>query len=174
MMDQFLPSRRTFLRTMTAVGAAGFPLVSSLRAATVYDPAATFEISVREVEFRRTAAGRQLMARVYQPNGRGPFPTILDLHGGAVGDDSREQPAGNPRAPRGRHARAAADHAGGLDDNVLPAIQDTFAATYRAAGGDCTYQLFEGCQHEWVATPGPQTDRARAMVKAFIAKHVGR
>jgi hypothetical protein len=30
--------------------------------------------------------------------------------------------------------------------------------------------LFDGCEHEWVATPGPQTDRARDMVKAFIAK----
>ena len=34
--------------------------------------------------------------------------------------------------------------------------------TYKAAGGDCQYQLFEGCEHEWVAQPGPQTDgRAR-------------
>jgi hypothetical protein len=26
--------------------------------------------------------------------------------------------------------------------------------------------------HEWVAQPGPQTDRAREMVKAFIARQV--
>jgi hypothetical protein len=26
--------------------------------------------------------------------------------------------------------------------------------------------------HEWVAEPGPQTDKARAMVKAFIARQV--
>ena len=31
------------------------------------------------------AAGRVLMARVYQPKGTGPFPTVLDLHGGAWG-----------------------------------------------------------------------------------------
>jgi acetyl esterase/lipase len=61
---------------------------------------------------------------------------------------------------------------GALDDNMLPSIQEKFAKTYKAAGGDIQYQVFEGCEHEWVATPGPQTDRARGMVKAFIAKHV--
>jgi len=61
---------------------------------------------------------------------------------------------------------------GGLDDNVLPSVQEKFAATYNAAGGDCQFHVFEGCEHEWVATPGPQTDRAREMVKAFIARHV--
>ena len=60
---------------------------------------------------------------------------------------------------------------GALDDNVLPAVQETFATTYKAAGGDCQFHVFEGCEHEWVATPGPQTDRAREMVKAFIARH---
>ena len=61
---------------------------------------------------------------------------------------------------------------GALDDNVLPAVQEKFAETYKAAGGDCHYQLFEGSEHEWVAKPGPQTDRAREMVKAFIARQL--
>jgi acetyl esterase/lipase len=61
---------------------------------------------------------------------------------------------------------------GALDDNVLPEVQERFAQTYRSAGGDIQYQLFEGCEHEWVAQPGPQTDRAREMVKAFIARQV--
>jgi dipeptidyl aminopeptidase/acylaminoacyl peptidase len=61
---------------------------------------------------------------------------------------------------------------GALDDNVLPAVQEKFAATYKAAGGDCDYHVFEGSEHEWVATPGPQTDRAREMVKAFIARQL--
>jgi acetyl esterase/lipase len=61
---------------------------------------------------------------------------------------------------------------GELDDNVLPAIQQKFAETYRTAGGDCRLEIFAGCEHEWVAKPGPQTDRARAMVKAFIAKQL--
>jgi acetyl esterase len=32
--------------------------------------------------------------------------------------------------------------------------------------------LFEGCEHEWVATPGPQAERAHETVKAFIARHL--
>jgi acetyl esterase len=61
---------------------------------------------------------------------------------------------------------------GALDDNVLPAVQEKFAATYRAAGGVCELTVFENSEHEWVAKPGPQTDRAREMVKAFIARQL--
>jgi len=61
---------------------------------------------------------------------------------------------------------------GALDDNMLPAVQEKFARTYKAAGGDIDYQLFEDSEHEWVAKPGPQTDRARAKVKAFIARQL--
>jgi acetyl esterase len=309
------PGRRTFLKQMTALGAVGFPaLVPAFRARpeSIYDPTARFDIAVREVEFRRTAAGRQLMARIYQPQGSGPFPTILDLHGGAwnAKDRHAEEPmdralaasgllvvaidmtlapeapypacvqdanygvrwlkanaaswngdpskigiygsssgghvaellAMRPRDPRynaiplagasngdatvayvamrspvsnpfARFQNAEAlkrdammkNHVtffkpwdtihesnpqeilerheavttvpllimqGGLDDNVLPAVQEKFAATYRAAGGDCQLQVFDGCEHEWVATPGPQTDRAREMVKAFVARQL--
>ena len=277
-----------------------------------YDPAAKFELKVSEVEFRRTAAGRQLMARVYQPQGVGPFPTLLDLHGGAwrrkdrlaeepmdraiaasgvlvVAIDltlSEEAPypasvqdanygvrwlksraAGwNGEASRlGVYGSSSGGHVaqllalrprdarynaialpaaptvdatvaymasrspisdpyarfqqaermkregmiensriyfkpwetiyegnpqlilerrepvtltpmlimqGALDDNVLPAVQEKFAATYRAAGGACDLTVFEDSEHEWVAKPGPQTDRAREMVKAFIARHL--
>ena len=279
---------------------------------TAYDPTATFDLKVTEVEFRRTEGGRQLMARVYQPQGPGPFPTVLDLHGGAwnAKDRRAEEPMDRalalsgvlvvaidltlaPEAPypacvqdanygvrwlkwkaaswngdpskigvygsssgghvaellgmRPRDARYTAiplpeapavdatvayiamrspisnpfarfenadglkrnsmvkNHTtffqpwdtihesnpqeilerhervplvpllimqGALDDNMLPAVQEKFAKTYKAAGGDCQYHLFEGCEHEWVATPGPQTDRARDMVKAFIARQL--
>jgi acetyl esterase/lipase len=61
---------------------------------------------------------------------------------------------------------------GGLDDNVIPPILEKFAATYRAAGGECQLEIFEGCEHEWIAKPGPQTDRAHEMVKAFIARQL--
>jgi len=63
---------------------------------------------------------------------------------------------------------------GALDDNVLPSVQEKFAATYKAAGGECQLQVFDGCEHEWVAKPGPQTDRAQEMVKAFIARQESR
>ena len=278
----------------------------------VYDPAATFELKVSDVEFRRTPAGRQLMARVYQPQGAGPFPTLLDLHGGAwrrkdrlaeepmdraiatsgvlvVAIDlrlSEEAPypasvqdanygvrwlksraagwngvpsrigvygsssgghvaqllAMRPRDARYNAIALDADPSldatvayvatrspisdtyarfqqaermkregmiennriyfnpwetihegnpqqilerreavtlgpllimqGGLDDNVLPAVQEKFATTYRAAGGVCELTVFEDSEHEWVAKPGPQTARAREMVKAFIARQL--
>src|SRR5262245_61477880 len=96
--------RRTFLRTLSALGAATLPLptqgLAAFRSAgagraetkTAYSPAGKFELAVSEVEFRRNAAGRMLMARVYQPIGAGPFPTVLDLHGGAWnGKDRRAE-----------------------------------------------------------------------------------
>jgi acetyl esterase/lipase len=326
-VDTHSPGRRDFLKKMAALGAAGLPVAvpapgphsgypgdaaAGSHMKTAYDPAARFEIDVSEVEFRRTAAGRMLMARIYQPHGAGPFPTLLDLHGGAWNSKDRraEEPMDRalaasgvlvvaidmtlaPEAPypaciqdanygvrwlkskaaawhgdaskvgvygsssgghvaellgmRPRDARynaiplAAAPHIdatvayiatrspisntyarfqnaeekkresmitnnktffkpwetifecnpqqilerhepvtlvpllimqGALDDNVLPAVQEKFAATYRAAGGHCELQVFEGSEHEWVAKEGPQTDRAREMVKAFIARQL--
>ena len=301
-------ARRDFLKqTMTAVCAAGVPW---LPARAAYDPGAKLEISVREVEFRRNAAGRMLMARIYQPNGPGPFPAVLDLHGGAWnakdrhaeepmdralaasgllvvaidmtlapeapypacvqdanygvrwlksraaewnGDGSRvgiygsssgghvaELLAMRPRDPRYNAIPLAAavdatvgyvamrspvsnpfarfqnaEHLkrdamvkntttffkpwetiyesnpqqilerhekvtlvpflimqGALDDNVLPEMQENFAKTYRAAGGECDYRPFENSVHEWVAERGPQTDKARDTAKAFIARQL--
>ena len=301
--------RRDFLKTMAAVGVAGFPAVER-----GYDPAAKFDITVSEVEFRRNQAGRALMARVYKPNGTGPFPTVLDLHGGAWnaknrtaeepmdraiassgvlvvaidltlapeapypacvqdanygvrwlkwkapswgGDPSRigvygsssgghvaellamrpsdarynaiplrdapktdatvayvamRSPISDPfarfqNAERLKRDAMVANHRkffvpwdtihetnpqeildrhekvalvpflimqGALDDNVLPAVQEKFANTYKAAGGDIQFHVFEDSEHEWVAKPGPQTDKAREMVKAFIARNVAK
>jgi acetyl esterase/lipase len=61
---------------------------------------------------------------------------------------------------------------GALDDNVLPEVQEKFAKTYKAAGGNCEYHLFENSVHQWVAEPGPQTDKAREVAKAFIARQL--
>jgi acetyl esterase/lipase len=63
---------------------------------------------------------------------------------------------------------------GELDDNVLPSVQKKFADTYRAAGGDCQFEVFEKSEHEWTGKPGPMTNRAYEMVKAFIARNVNR
>ena len=41
-----------------------------------------FEIDVEDVEYLRHA-GQPLHARVYRPRGKGPFPLIVDVHGGA-------------------------------------------------------------------------------------------
>ncbi len=316
-MDGHSTERRDFLKQITALGAA--PIVASLQPdlaragqKSAYDPSARFELKVTEVEFLRTPRGRQLMARVYQPRGAGPFPTVLDLHGGAWrrkdrfaeepmdraiatsgvlvvaidlrlseeapypasvqdanygvrwlkaravewnGDPTRIGVYGSssgghvaqllamrPRDPRyNAMTLSAAPNVdatvayvatrspisdpyarfqqaermkregmiensriyfnpwdtiyegnpqlmlerreavtlvpmlimqGALDDNVLPAVQEKFVATYKAAGGVCELTVFEDSEHEWVAKPGPQTDRAREMVKAFIARQL--
>jgi acetyl esterase/lipase len=320
-MSHYPPARREFLKvsawaaaTLPVVGAAWPAAGDVAAAAPPYDPAATFDIDVTEVEMRRNTAGRMLTARVYRPKGPGPFPTMLDLHGGAwnTKDRKAEEPMDRavaasgvlvvaidltlaPEAPYpasvqdanygvrwlkwkaptwngdasrlGIYASSSGGHVaqllalrphdarynalplpeapqidatvgyvamrspisdpfaryqnavnhkresmitsnktyfvpwdaiheaspqeilerrekvtlvpmllmqGALDDNVLPAVQEKFAATYRAAGGSIKLEIFEGSEHEWVAKPGPQTDRARAMVKAFIAEQLRR
>ena len=312
-------ARRDVLKVMAAAGATGLGAAHGLSTraahaagAPAYDPAAKLELAVSEVELRRNSAGRMLMARIYQPKGPGPFPTVLDLHGGAWNGKDRlaEQPMDRalaesgllvvavdmtlaPEAPypaciqdanyavrwlkvnaarwngdtarigvygsssgghvaellglRPRDSRYSAiplaDAAnvdatvayvamrspisntfaryenaerrhnesmvtnnrvffspwetihesnpqeilergekvalvallimqGALDDNVLPEMQEKFAKTYRAAGGQCDYRLFENSVHEWVAEPGPQTDKAREVVKEFIARQL--
>jgi acetyl esterase len=300
--------RRDFIKGLSFLGVAA----GVNPAAASYDPAAKFGLKISEVEYRRNKAGRQLIARIYEPAGKGPFPTVLDLHGGAwnAKDRKAEEPMdraiaesgvlvvavdltlasespypacvqdanfavrwlktkaaawnGNPAkigvygsssgghvaellAMRPRDSRynaiplreaPSADASvayvamrspisntfaryqnaeklkrsamvknnttffvpwetihesnpqeildrhetitkapflimqGALDDNVLPAVQERFARSYRDAGGDIQYELFEGCEHEWVAQPGPQTDHAREIVKSFIARQV--
>jgi len=44
--------------------------------------ATRYEIDVRDVEYLRHG-DKPLLARIYQPRGAGPFPVIVDLHGGA-------------------------------------------------------------------------------------------
>jgi acetyl esterase/lipase len=303
--------RRSFLQAMVAVGSGTLAAGSRAASPAAYDPNARYELQVSDVPFRRSAAGRQLMARIYQPRGAGPFPVLLDLHGGAwnrkdrfanepmdravaasgvlvaaidmtlakeapypasvqdasygirwlksrakewhgdaaslgvLGSSSgghiaeliamrprhplynrialeghddtvayvatrspisdpyaRWQQAekkkraslieasktyfrpweaiheGNPQEILGRREavtlRPLLIMQGELDDNVLPAVQKKFAAAYQAAGGDCRLEVFAGCEHEWVAKPGPQTERAHEMVKSFIARQLAR
>ena len=61
---------------------------------------------------------------------------------------------------------------GELDDNVLPAVQEKFVATYRKAGGEIDFEIFKGAVHRWVIHPSPQTDRAIEMIKAYIARQL--
>jgi acetyl esterase/lipase len=311
--------RRDVLGLMAAAGATGLPAVSTFwptpvhaAGAPAYSPAARFDLAVSEVELRRNSAGRMLMARIYQPKGPGPFPAVLDLHGGAWNRKDRfaEEPMDRalassgllvvavdmtvaPEAPYpacvqdanfavrwlkvngatwngdtpkiGIYASSSGGHVaellairprdpryssiplaaapdvdatvayvamrspvsntfaryenaerrrnesmvknnkvffnpwetihegnpqeilereekvslvpflimqGALDDNVLPEVQEKFVKTYRAAGGDCDYRLFENSVHEWVAEPGLQTDKAVEVVKEFIARQL--
>jgi acetyl esterase len=58
--------------------------ISGLR----YDPNATYDIESVDVEYRRD--GDQVwLARVHRPLGDGPFPALLDVHGGAWANGDR-------------------------------------------------------------------------------------
>lgn len=278
---------------------------------TVYDPSARFEVKIWEEEFRK-AESRKLMARIYQPQGEGPFPVVLDLHGGAwnfkdrsanermdeaisatgllvVAVDMRNAPEapypasvqdanygirwlkwkapgwnGDPATlgllgsssgghvaqligmrpdderygaiplkedpdadatvryvatrspisdPKARYDNAVAKERaemverhhvyfvpwesiheanpqeildrgekvnlppmlimqGELDDNVLPAFQEKFAASYREAGGECQLEIFPDSGHLWVLDAGDQTDRSHEIVEAFIERQL--
>ena len=56
-----------------------------------------FEIDERDVEYQNLA-GKPWLARVYQPKGSGPFPTIVDVHGGAWHNGDRTNNAGIDQA----------------------------------------------------------------------------
>jgi acetyl esterase len=56
-----------------------------------------YEVDVRDVEYQRQGP-RPWLARVYQPKGTGPFPAIVDVHGGAWHNGDRTNNAGIDRA----------------------------------------------------------------------------
>ena len=43
---------------------------------------ARYAIDVEDVEYLRHG-DKALLARIYKPRGTGPFPLVIDLHGGA-------------------------------------------------------------------------------------------
>jgi acetyl esterase len=50
--------------------------------------AATHEVEIRDLEYRRAEDG-SLLARLYQPKGSGPFPALIEVHGGAWASGDR-------------------------------------------------------------------------------------
>lgn len=56
-----------------------------------------FEVDVRDVEYHHQA-GRVQLARIYQPKGTGPFPSIIDVHGGAWHNGDRTNNVGTDQA----------------------------------------------------------------------------
>ncbi len=53
-----------------------------------YDPSAHYEVKTFDVEYRRDGDS-VFLARIFQPQGAGPFPTLLDVHGGAWANGDR-------------------------------------------------------------------------------------
>src|SRR5512143_515768 len=57
----------------------------------------TYAVEECDLDYQRLA-GQPWLARVYQPKGSGPFPTIIDVHGGAWQNGDRTNNAGVDRA----------------------------------------------------------------------------
>src|SRR5678815_1833784 len=57
----------------------------------------SYDVAEQDVEYQRLA-GKPWLARIYQPQGSGPFPTIVDVHGGAWQNGDRLNNAGVDRA----------------------------------------------------------------------------
>ena len=56
----------------------------------IYRPDRQFKVDVHDEEYLDLGgSGGKLLARVYQPDGEGPFPLLVDVHGGAWNGGSR-------------------------------------------------------------------------------------
>ena len=95
----------------------------------VYNPSNHYEIKVWDVEFRRDPA-RTLMARIYQPQGEGPFPALLDLHGGAWNNQDR-----TANAPMDKRLAASGILVVAIDLRLAP------EAPYPASVADANYGI---------------------------------
>ena len=63
----------------------------------------------------------------------------------------------------------------GTNDNNIPLhIPKKFEASYRAAGGHVEVEWFDGMPHQFGNTPGPDSDRAIELMKAFVSRQLSR
>lgn len=60
------------------------------------------------------------------------------------------------------------------DSNVPLSISERFVETYAAAGGSAQRELFPDMPHGFARDPGPETDRAIALMKTFLAEQLNR
>lgn len=88
-------TRRAFLRNLSAAGCAtaiasvtlladgrpGSPFEVAQGRAPGYDPAQNYNFWVYDIKYRR-AGDESWLVRIYEPQGTGPFPLLLDVHGG--------------------------------------------------------------------------------------------
>jgi acetyl esterase/lipase len=123
---------------------SGFVFAASPDQRVSYQPSANFKLNIFDVSFRVTDRGRQLMARVYQPVGSGPFPVLLDLHGGAWNN-------------KDRLAEAPMDQAIAASGVLVVAIDLTRAgeSPYPAAIQDASYGIrwVKAKAYEWRGDP---------------------
>jgi acetyl esterase len=62
--------------------------MNMVHSALHYDPTRRYDFKVADVEYRRDS-DQSWLAMVYQPQGNGPFPALLDIHGGAWNNGDR-------------------------------------------------------------------------------------
>ena len=55
-----------------------------------------------------------------------------------------------------------------LDDNVPAAITEALVRAYEDAGGRIEVARFPGARHTFIQQPGPDTDKAIALMRDFI------
>ena len=58
------------------------------------------------------------------------------------------------------------------DDNVPMSIPERFIEAYWAMGGHIELEVFPGMPHGFGNTPGPESDRALGLMKAFVARQL--
>lgn len=123
---------------------SGLTFSAPLNQRVIYKPNASFKLTIFDVNYRATDRGRQLVARVYQPVGSGPFPVLLDLHGGAWNN-------------KDRLAEAPMDQAIAASGVLVVAIDLTRAgeSPYPAAIQDASYGIrwVKAKAHEWGGDP---------------------
>jgi acetyl esterase len=66
------------------------------------NPTKTYEVDVEDVEYVRHG-DKPLLARMFKPHGQGPFPAVVELHGGAwcLGDRLMDKSIHEPLAKSG-------------------------------------------------------------------------
>ena len=94
-----------------------------------YDPHARYGVSTTDVVYRNDGQ-RDWLATVYRPDGEGPFPTLLEIHGGAWNDNDRSQNRGYITALAGSGlVIAAIDYRGGHEAPYPSSLADINLAT---------------------------------------------
>ncbi|HEY1544968.1 MAG TPA: alpha/beta hydrolase [Xanthobacteraceae bacterium] len=81
-----IPDRRALLRTgAAALGAAMLPATFARAQGTA---AGAHEFVVKDIVYNKSG-GKDRLARLYRPAGSGPFPAVLQVHGGAWNSKNR-------------------------------------------------------------------------------------
>jgi acetyl esterase len=80
--------RRELLRTGAAILGGVMLPAAALPMAAARAQGGAYEFMVRDIVYRREG-GKERLARLYQPAGTGPFPAVLQVHGGAWNNKDR-------------------------------------------------------------------------------------